>query len=806
MPSAGVPSASFHAFWAINGSLDRARLRDQLARFRVAGFDGVVFHPRFYPGRSAYLSDEYLRAVSETVLHAKSLGLSFWIYDENGWPSGTVGGEMLMNHPELRQRWAGLYRERPERCIVEFEHDGCRWYVGECFGPGVDYLNPALAPHFLALTHERYRTGLQPEAFAHVEAFFCDEPEFGLGHAHEALPSDGAIPWTPDLAKLYAERHGEDLLAQIRDLFFTTARSAEVRVHFWTLLRDRFSREFLTPLDLWCQKHGKRFTAHIKGEEHPLFQVPMVGSGSAVFRHVALPGIDALGRRSGNDFFPRQVVSSARQFGDGRCMAEAFGGAGWGATPEDLERHLLWLGGHGITDFVLHLSQYRLDSAAIRDWPPSQPFHLTWTEAYPEVLRRVRAKLATAPPLPADTLVVSPHRAIMAAYEPRELPGTNIHDAATYPDSPAASINRKFLAGIAALQATGAAWHVTDEATFEGYARREQSGIKLGGGRYHRVLAAEGVELDASCGKLPDLPASIPPSPVAPAAATSSFRLRVDWMLVSTPVNSLLIETTAQVDDWFFGVLPSLPADSGAALLFADDVERVELAGAGLPLEPVADGTRALLPRKGTGPFRFRCVPGVRAPFVWLQGRFLVLRETPDAAAQFCLARMALGAVSPDLIAAGFPFLRKPLTVRTAFTLAQAAGRLQLDGIAGDAARVRLDGADAGWIWGSDWSVYHPLSVGEHTLELQLVPNGYNHYGPHHHYLGDRHVVSPDQFSGKKNFADPADAPACTLTADWHFMPFRLPEVLQFYPPEPHENQFPPLRLAQSAGRHPLFR
>jgi hypothetical protein len=571
------------------------------------------------------------------------------------------------------------------------------------------------------------------------------------------------------------------LFPQIRDLFFTTERSAAVRVRFWELLRDRFCTAFLAPLNEWCRAHGKRFTAHIKGEEHPLFQVPMVGSCSAVFRHLALPGIDTLERYPGNDFFPHQLVSSAQQFGDGRCMVEAFGGAGWGATPEDLERYLLWLGGHGITDFVMHLSQYRLDSAAIRDWPPSQPLHLTWTEAYPELLRRVKTKLAAAPQHEADTLVISPHRAVMQRYEPGELLQTNVHNAATYPASPAGQINRKFLAGIVALQDSGAAWHVTDEETFEAFAQRGPDGVTLGRCNYRRVLVAEGVELLASWGDLPGLPDARVPASV-PVIAASAAVVPLAWTLVTAPLNSLLIETRAQEGGWFSATLPALPRGVAVELFFADDVTELTLAGDKLQYESTADGTRAMVPAGGAGLLRFRCALGVQAPFVWLQGRFLVLREGADAAAPFRLAPLMPGAVNADLLAAGFPFLREPLVVRTTFTLAKAVENVRLTGVAGDAARVLIDGVDAGWLWGPDWLLGPELTAGAHTLELSLVPNAFNHYGPHHYYLGDRHVVSPDQFSGKKNFADPAHAPANTLTADWHFVPFRLPDNLSCHP------------------------
>ena len=176
-------SSRFYAFWAINAALDQKRLRRQLEQFRTAGFDGVVWHPRFYPNEPPYLGDRYLAELSEVILHAKSLGLTFWIYDEDGWPSGTVGGQLLKKFPDNSQRWAEVVTEKPERCLAEFDHEGKKWFLAERIGAGVDYFNPELEQHFLELTHERYCTGLKPEAWQHVETIFCDEPEFGLGHA-----------------------------------------------------------------------------------------------------------------------------------------------------------------------------------------------------------------------------------------------------------------------------------------------------------------------------------------------------------------------------------------------------------------------------------------------------------------------------------------------------------------------------------------------------------------------------------------------------------------------------------------------
>jgi hypothetical protein len=802
----------FHSLWAINAPLEGARLRHQLERFRTAGFDGVVFHPRFYPNDPPYLGSRYMELVSGAILHAKSLGLSFWIYDEDGWPSGTVGGQLLQQHPEVAQRWVGLVTERPERCLAEFEHAGRRWFLVERTGAGVDYLNPDLAQYFLRLTHERYRTGLAPEAFAHVEAFFCDEPEFGLGHAYDSLPLDGAIPWTSGLPDLYAARHGENLMPHLRDLFFATPDAATTRVRFWELLSDHFCTVFLDPLDAWCRTHGKRFTAHIKGEEHPLFQVPMVGSCSAVFRHIGLPGIDALERFPGNDYYPRQLASVAQQFGDGRCMVEAFGGAGWGATPADLERYLFWLGRHGITDFVMHLSQYRLDSAAIRDWPPSEPLHLSWAEAYPEVLRRVRTELAAHPPAAADTLVISPHRAIMAAYESRELLQTNIHNAAAYPDTPAGRTNRHFLEKIRRLHAAGVAYHVTDEATFEAEARPDAQGTRLGCCVYRHVIAAdadwsapESDRLSGDMGETPmplrlAAPDGLGVSPVSLSGLSKTEMcptLSLNWRLHLGLTNSLLLEPQTVAADWFvaeFATEAGFPA-SELEVVFVDEVLDATCDNRALALTRQDDGTIASLPlHRAAGPhvFRFRSKAGVRNPFAWLRGQFRVLSRTPYCAGPngtvatrgpFYLASATspVAAEITRLIETGFPFLREPLVAETTFTLTGTTRSVRLAAVAADAARVTLDEHDLGWLWGPDWTIDADLAVGPHRLRLALYPSTFNHYGPHHYYGGDWHVVSPDQFAGKKNFADPVNAPARTLVSDWHFVPMQLPTSVQTF-------------------------
>ncbi len=200
--TAPLPAPRFLSLWALNGRLDLNETARQLRGFAAAGLDGVVLHPRNYPDTPAYLSESYFAVLSEVILQAKALGLRVWIYDENGWPSGTAGGRMLAEHPEIAQQWLELVEPDENTAAADIiQVDGNPRVVVVRVGTGVDYLAQRTGKLFTELTYEAYRTGLTPPAWEHVEAFFDDEPEFGLGHAYSSLSGFGAIPWTPDLLR-----------------------------------------------------------------------------------------------------------------------------------------------------------------------------------------------------------------------------------------------------------------------------------------------------------------------------------------------------------------------------------------------------------------------------------------------------------------------------------------------------------------------------------------------------------------------------------------------------------------------------
>lgn len=811
---------TFSTLWAVNGPLDLRELREQLDDFVEAGLDGVVFHPRFYPNEPRYLSAEYLAVVSTLIADASERGLEFWIYDENGWPSGTVGGRMLERYPELRQRWVELQPDTGQAALRRFERDGARWALVERLGDGVDYLAPALAERFIELCYARYAEGLAPAAFERVVGFFSDEPEFGLGHAHHELSPHGAIPWTADLPERFADRHGTDLLDALPSVFVTDARSAAVREQFWELVTDLFADRYLATLDRWCRAHGLRFTAHVKGEEHPLFQLPTVGSLGAVVRAVGLPGIDALGRHPLNDFYPRQASSVAHQFGDGRTMAEAFGGAGWGASPTDLERYLRWLAGHGITDFVLHLSQYRLDSAAIEDWPPSHPRHVSWSAAYGAVLDAVRDAIEAEPRPPADVLVVVPQRALARVYEPWEFVATNVHDAHDFPATPAGAVNAEFLELVARLNEHDIAYEFADERTLERDGEVLDGCLVLGRSRYARVVLPAAAELDpalrqalaplidpvlldgASAARPGRLRALAGPRRAAPVHATPP--VPVHWRLERRPMNELVIEATPSSGEWvsavesldFAGVLELRFADEPATVAWKGQAVDVRRAGdVWVGAVRIAAGARVELRFSLREP-----LPPGTVPRTWARGEFRVrgvLRARGAAVSSFegpFRIGAADGPLDHELAEAGYPFLFDPLELVADVTVPEGVDEMTLTGGVADAAGIRVGDGSTVWRWatpesgsgslsgstaGSSWSVSVETS-GATRVQLRLVPSSFNRYGPHHHYVGDPAVVSPAQMQGERNYADLDDAPERTHVETWWVRRLVLPERIAF--------------------------
>ena len=103
------------SLWSINDVLDLNRMKKQLDQMKMCGLAGIIFHPRYYPEKPKYMSTEYLEILSELIVYAKGLKMEFWIYDENGWPSGSADGQVIKENPQLRKRYVELRENKQSK-------------------------------------------------------------------------------------------------------------------------------------------------------------------------------------------------------------------------------------------------------------------------------------------------------------------------------------------------------------------------------------------------------------------------------------------------------------------------------------------------------------------------------------------------------------------------------------------------------------------------------------------------------------------------------------------------------------------
>lgn len=80
---------------------DTAKADEELSRLRADGFGGFAGNVDF----ENYLdSAESWKTFKYIVDRAHAEGMSVWLYDEKGYPSGTAGGKTLEGHPEWQAR------------------------------------------------------------------------------------------------------------------------------------------------------------------------------------------------------------------------------------------------------------------------------------------------------------------------------------------------------------------------------------------------------------------------------------------------------------------------------------------------------------------------------------------------------------------------------------------------------------------------------------------------------------------------------------------------------------------------------
>ena len=288
----------------------------------------------------------------------KENDLSYWIYDEAGYPSGQGGGLVLEGHPELSAK--GLYMERritydeprtvkfriddetnrivwAAKCPLDVDrqlhetpaiyekmspvsfqedslicelnpfevlfifcekeaHYGSQGTHNTCsFRKNINIMDKRAVRRFIDCCFEPIAAAC-PEAYPNADNVFTDEP--GLFHryvrSYETW-SRALIPWVENFFEEYEAKYGEDLRIFLPLMFENDcARAYATRIKFYALVGDLVAEAYSGQLAAWCEAHGTGFSGHYMAEEGLYGQVCNYGDYVKVLSKATYPGLDVL--------------------------------------------------------------------------------------------------------------------------------------------------------------------------------------------------------------------------------------------------------------------------------------------------------------------------------------------------------------------------------------------------------------------------------------------------------------------------------------------------------------------------------
>lgn len=331
---------------------ENARNDERVLRLRAFGFGGAVVNVW---GGKRYLEDPSAwRGFAHFCEKAHGEGLTLWLYDEDGYPSGSAGERTLKGHPEFEAYGylvsatnvpagteVGLFVP-PGRVkqvlafplageMIDFamgvdlqasrSADGSLrttapggtgvWRVFVfALGPlkagthaETNYCRPGVSlpnlmqrdavARFVELTHEAYRREAG-QVIPFVQALFTDEPSLMALLVNNLNYT--VFPTAIGFAKRYREKTGRFLQ---RDLPRIAANakdgsSAEIRRDYWTLIAEEFSKNYFGRLSQWAKANGTLSGGHLLAEGNLVRSVPLYGDFFRCLRAFDAPGTDRL--------------------------------------------------------------------------------------------------------------------------------------------------------------------------------------------------------------------------------------------------------------------------------------------------------------------------------------------------------------------------------------------------------------------------------------------------------------------------------------------------------------------------------
>ena len=352
-------------FWSWNDDLDPETLKKQIAWMNDNGIGGFFMHARGGL-KTPYLGQKWFECVDACVDEANKLGMEAYAYDENGWPSGFAGGELLNDEGNCDRYLEYSFGPYDENALVSYDYKGSslvRVSSGEdvmnvykkISNSTVDICNKDVVRKFINLTHEQYKSNDK----GGLKGFFTDEPQY-YRWAH---------PYTECLPSYFKEHYDQDILDGLGLMFVEKEGYREFRYRYWLAMQDLMLNAFGRQIYEWCDDNGYRLTGHYVEETSLSGQMWCCAGIMPFYEFEHIPGVDWLGRGCPDVMSPKQTGSVASQLGKEQVLTEVFSCSGWDVSPIELKRNGQALYWGGVNLICHHLLPYAEHGQRKRDYP-----------------------------------------------------------------------------------------------------------------------------------------------------------------------------------------------------------------------------------------------------------------------------------------------------------------------------------------------------------------------------------------------------------------------------------------------------
>jgi hypothetical protein len=323
-----APPAEYrgHAMWnfnlaALNENAVVAGIQE-MAKLNYGGFF-IEVGGRPQPGQGvAFLSSEYFRFYKLAMEEAKKQGLEVILYDDYAFPTGTVGGQMLAQFPQLVAKNLnmaekdvtgpanvdlaipqGIYigsvmmnRDTFDLADVSDRRNGDRlvcpvptgqwkvmaFYLTSGQARVVDYLDESAMSEFIKMTYQKYQDNLGSYFGNLIKQTFYDEPS--MHHADRL--------WTAGFNAEFQKKYGYSPMKYYPALWYDIGpQTSAARNALFGFRGDLFATRFIKRLNDWCADHHLIFGGHLDQEE-PINPTPLNGDLLKVFQYQSAPTVD----------------------------------------------------------------------------------------------------------------------------------------------------------------------------------------------------------------------------------------------------------------------------------------------------------------------------------------------------------------------------------------------------------------------------------------------------------------------------------------------------------------------------------